>query len=124
MESVFDRYIKATKQNFPISECVIPSKEDGVFESNIWSECVIMNQKFPDDGYRVVMLRPYIWTDGKLTLFGWLAENHNVYYDNLECPIHNDDEVVVGYRPADKISFDAEMQSLSEEIRKNWEEDV
>ena len=123
--SIFEQYIKSTKENFPLLEleCVRPIKEEGVYESDIWYEGVIVNQKFPDDGYRVCLLRPYIWTDGKSTLFGWLSENPNVYYDNLECPIHNNDMVVVGFKPTDKSIFDQEMEMLSVEIRKNWEEE-
>lgn len=123
--SIFEQYIKSTKENFPLLEleCVRPIKEEGVYESDIWYECVIVNQKFPDDGYRVCLLRPYIWTDGKSTLFGWLSENPNVYYDNLECPIHNNDMVVVGFKPTDKSIFDQEMEMLSVEIRRNWEEE-
>ena len=110
MFDILSNFTSSTEDAFPKDICTIPSKEEGVFMSDSWYECILLNTKFPEDGFMIKILKPYIWTDGKETLFAWIAENPNEYYDNMSNPIHDDDLVVVGFRPG---SFD-EFTRLSD----------
>ena len=123
--SILDGYTKSVREVFPAEECVLPDKEEGVYNSDKWYECIIVNSKFPEDGFRVHVCRPYIWTDGTETRYGWIYEGQD-FYDNFENPVRNniDNYAVVAFRPVDKESFQTEVRNLAQEIIDNqvWDD--
>ena len=124
--SIFDRYTIATSDYFPEKECVQPVDEKGVYESPKWYECVIVSEKFPHDGFHVQLCRPYIWTDGKLTSYGWIHDKQT-FYDNYQNPVRNniDGYAVIAYRRIiNEGAYNEELEFFAKEITKNqvWDE--
>ena len=124
--SILDGYIKALKELFPSQECVIPTDEDGVYESSEWYECIIASAKFPEDGFHVQICRPYIWTNGQDIGYGWIHDKQN-FYDNYQKPVRNsiDGYSVVAFRHIeDHTSYEIELEHLAQEICDNqvWDD--
>lgn len=97
MKNIFNLFTPSTKENFPLNECTNQTNEKGVYESNTWYICLLFNKRFPEDGFLIKRLRPYIWTDGKEKFYAWIAANKGEFYDNYENPVHDDDTVIIGY---------------------------
>lgn len=114
MKEFINSFIKSTKEVFPVLECVNKTEEEGVYESQNYYLCLLIDRRFKGEFY-VKILRPYIWKSENECSYAWLDRSGN-FYDNYDNPIHMDDEVVVGFK---SINYDEDMEKS---INEYWQD--
>lgn len=98
---------------FPAKLCTLPSspgEEPGVLESKKLFVCLVADSR-RDDGLRIMLLRPYLWTGDTgvfssrksgtrkvKTFYGWVDRRNNPV-DHKTRRIHNDYDHVVAWKP-------------------------
>ena len=124
LKNLLSTFTPAKKENFPEKECVIPTGEQGVYESSNWYWCALFLKDFPEDGIRFVRLKPYIWRGSdflsckEVTLYAWITGQRNEYFDNYENSIHDDDAVVIAFKKDENQNDECDCTKFVEEYLK------
>ncbi len=95
------------QHKFPVEECIIKTKEHGIYDGQNFYLCMIIDKRFKDE-VQIKKLKPYIWIGDESIYsdqfqeqygWGWTTESGNYYVDNFENPIHEEYEVCIGFMP-------------------------
>jgi hypothetical protein len=109
------------QNKFPVKECTVRTLQQGVYDGKKYYLCLIVDKRFKDE-IQMKVLKPYVWIGNKSSDpdyfkdqigWGWTTDDGNYYVDNFENPIHEENEVVIGFiLYKDKDNGDSELWDL------------
>ena len=122
-EISFEPFQRVTSDNFPVEECTVQDKrENDVFYSYCWYECVLANLKFNTDCYWIDYCKPYVWRGNGMELYGWdkseISDCSGDFWPNIENPVLNEDVVVIAFRKTSISEIDKILR-IKKEIAKH-----
>ena len=120
-EEVYEQFIKATKENFPVASCIKQNTRDhDVFDSEIPYLCLVIDKRF-NNYWQIIILYPYICKESKeATTFGWVDRNGNIYC-NIENSTQLWDEFVIGFQKYNENSYNKLWSALIQKIENQYD---
>lgn len=115
--SNFNSLFQHMETKFPITECVNKTNENAIYEGSDYFICMIIDKRFKDEVI-LKILKPYIWVGSEsenyslreefkhFVGYAWINSDGKYYVDNFENPVHDEDEVVIGFVRYKNISDD------------------
>lgn len=118
-EITFEPFTISTIENFPVRECTIQStKEENIYYSSYWYECIIANIEHKKDGYVIDYCKPYICTGYDRPYFGWdkteISDCTGDFWPNIENPVRNEQMVVIAFRKVNDTEVQEVLKKKSE----------
>jgi len=113
----FNSLLQHMETKFPINECTNKYNQDAIYEGNNYYLCMIIDKRFKDE-ITLKILKPYIWVGNESKDIrlrkdfkdyvgcAWISKNNKYYVDNFENPVHDEDEIVIGFVRYKNISDD------------------